>query len=323
MWYPTIQFNCKIYDPANKVKVWKTLNTSGFVTPPPGLDKRSSKADQFSITHKAAPGTDYPESYTINANLGVDLQLHLEISRPAAIPGWKLGNTDKGGYSYFGPDVAQPEGYVVHRFWPRFKATGHYVHNGAMSTVDGPGMFIHVIQGMRPNLIAASWNFANFHSKTEDGAVSAMQMEFTTTDDHGKHGAGSGFVKVNVGSLVVDGKLVSVTAQTHYPGEESTGDVVTTATHTKTVVDADTGYKVPTELAFDWAGPSILADKPGTYTGKLTVDVGEPLSPKGLVDKVDVLAEIPYVIKMAVSYVAGTKPYIYQVCLFPGPLVCF
>jgi hypothetical protein len=28
---------------------------------------------------------------------------------------------------------------------------------------------------------------------------------------------------------------------------------------------------------------------------------------------VDVLAEIPYVIKTMVNYVAGTKPYIYQV----------
>ena len=32
-----------------------------------------------------------------------------------------------------------------------------------------------------------------------------------------------------------------------------------------------------------------------------------------MIEKVDVLAEIPYVIKTMVNYVAGTKPYIYQV----------
>jgi hypothetical protein len=37
------------------------------------------------------------------------------------------------------------------------------------------------------------------------------------------------------------------------------------------------------------------------------------MAPKGLIEKVDVLAEIPYVIKSVVNYVAGTKPYIYQV----------
>lgn len=36
---------------------------------------------------------------------------------------------------------------------------------------------------------------------------------------------------------------------------------------------------------------------------------------KGLVERVDVLAEIPYLVKKVVNVVAGTKPYIYQVSL--------
>ncbi|KAF9030992.1 oxidative stress survival, Svf1-like protein [Hymenopellis radicata] len=313
VWYPSIQFTFKLYDSKTKEKVWKVINVSNFVTPPPGRDKRSCKADQFSITHKSSPdNAEFPESYTISANLAMDLQVHIELARPAAIPGWKVGNGEKGGFSYLGPDLATPEGYVVHRFWPQYKATGHVVHNGAAIPIVGPGMFVHAIQGMRPNLVASAWNFADFQSE-EKGGVSAIQMEFTTTETHGKTGVGSGGVKVNIGSLVVGGKLVSVVAQTHYPGEaDAAGGVVSKASHLDTAHDPDTGYMAPSTLLFEWAGPSIVAGKSGNYTAKIAADVGDLANPKGLIEKVDFLAEIPYAIKMAVNYLAGTKPFIYQ-----------
>ncbi|KAI0685323.1 oxidative stress survival Svf1-like protein [Cytidiella melzeri] len=313
VWYPTIQFTSKMYNPNTKELAWKSVNVTNFVTPPPQLDKRSSKADEFSITYKSHPGTDYPESYKITANLDNELQISLDIKRPAAVPGFKVGKGPKGGFSYFGPDVASPEGYVVHRFWPRTEAQGLVVWKGKAIEAKGPGMFVHAIQGMRPNLVAARWNFAHFQSN-EHGGASAIQMEFTTTNDYGKKGAGSGFVSVNVGSVVLGGKLVAVTAETKWPGEpqEDNAEVISRATHTRTAQDAETGYPAPTELSFRWAAPSIFADSPGSVDATLTVDVGAPDQPKGLVEKVDVLAEIPYVIKTMVNYVAGTKPYIYQ-----------
>ncbi|TRM64782.1 oxidative stress survival, Svf1-like protein [Schizophyllum amplum] len=312
VWYPQIQFTCKVFNAAKNIKIWKSVNISNFVTPPPGLDKRSSKSDQFSVTHKAAEG-EFPESYTINANLGKDLQIALDVRRPAGVPGWKVGQGEKGGFSYFGADEANPEGYVIHRFWPRTTASGHIIINGAAEVMEGTGVFIHAIQGMRPNLVAARWNFAHFQSD-EHGGVVGTQMEFTTTDAYGKKGPGTGNVTVSVGSLVVGGKLAAVTAETKWPGEEQAADaaVISRATHTKTEQDADTGYKGPTEVAFEWKGPSIIPETPGTYAGKLVCDVGPVAKPHGLVDKVDVLAEIPYAVKMVVNYVAGTKPYIYQ-----------
>ena len=318
LWYPTIQFVFKFHNPKTKETIWKSVNVNNFVTPPPGLDKRSCKADEFSITYKAASGSDHPESYSILANLGTDLQLSVEVPRPALVPGYKIGKGPQGGYTYFGTDPAKAEGYVIHRFWPHFTATGHIVHNGKVSTFRGPGMFVHAIQGMRPNLVAASWNFANFQSE-QHGGVSAVQMELTTCDTHGGKGAGSGGVRVNVGSLVVGGKLVAVTAETRWPDEEPVeGTVISRATHLNPVPDPDTGYNQPTALLFEWQGPSLSTGAPGSVKGKLQVDVGAGKEPKGLIEKVDVLAEIPYVLKMAVNYVAGTKPYIYQVCPFFG-----
>lgn len=289
---------------------------TNFVAGPPGLDKRSCKADQFSITLKSAPGTDHPESYTIRANLSDDLQISLDIARPASVPGYKIGKGPKGGYSYFGPDAEKPEGYAIHRFWPHDLASGHIISKGQAITANGPGMMVHAIQGMRPNLVASKWNFANFQT-VQHGGISAVQMDFTTIDAYGRKGAGSGGVRVNVGSIVIGGKLAAVTAETKWPDEAQPekATVMSRATHLGATVDADTGYEAPSEIEYKWAGPSIIKESPGNVEASIKVDVGAPASPKGLIEKVDVLAEIPYVVKTVVNYVAGTKPYIYQVRL--------
>lgn len=313
LWYPTIQFTFKLYDPKTREFIWKSVNVTNFISPPPGLDKRSSKADQFSISCKPNPSNpDFPEIYQVNANLAEDLQVSLEVQRPASVPGWKFGKGPKGGYSYFGPDRENPEGYVIHRFWPRYEASGHLISQGKADPFKGVGCFIHAIQGMRPNLVASAWNFHYFRS-SELGGVAAIQMEFTTCDTHGKKGAGSGHVSVNIGSLVVDNKLVTVVGETAWPGEDKAeGNVISRTTHINPTFDAETGYEAPSGHLVEWKGPSILPDAPGIVSAKVEGDVGTVEEPKGLIDKIDVLAEIPYVLKVAVNYVAGTKPYIYQ-----------
>ncbi|KIL67604.1 hypothetical protein M378DRAFT_185660 [Amanita muscaria Koide BX008] len=313
LWYPTIQFTCKLYNPKTGETIWKSINVTNFTNSPPGLDKRSCKGDQFTITHKSNPGTDYPESYTIRANLAADTQVTLDVRRPASIPGFKVGKGKKGGYSYFGPDIENPEGYVVHRFWPQFVASGYVVRNGTAEVIRGPGMFVHAIQGMRPNLVATRWNFAHFQS-AEAGGVSAIQMEFTTCDTHGPRGAGSGSVTVNIGSIVVNGKLAAVTAETKWPNENQKEDaeVVSRALHLDLVHDPDTSYHKPSVIMFHWAGPSLVKDATGTVKAVVKADLGDIDAPKGLIEKIDILAEIPYVLKVAVNYVSGTKPYMYQ-----------
>lgn len=314
VWYPTIQFTCKLFNPKTQERVWKSLSVSNFVTPPPGLDKRSSKSDQFSIVHKDHPGDEFAESYAIRVNLADDLQISLDVKRPASAPGWKVGKGPKGGFSYFGPDVQSPEGYVVHRFWPLTSCSGAIIRSGHAESIKGRGMFVHAIQGMRANLVASRWNFAHFVSEAY-GGTSAIQMEFTTIDAYGPQGSGSGFVTVNVGSLVVGGKLAAVTAETKYPNKPlpESAEVMSRAIHEKPALDRDTGYDAPTGFTFRWAAPSVLPDSPGNLDATLVIDVGQPNAYKGLVEKVDFLAEIPAVIKSVIAYAAGTKPFIYQV----------
>lgn len=319
MWYPTVQFTFKLWDPKSQDRTWKSVNVSNFVTPPPSTanksyDKRSCKSDEFSVIHNASSSDPaYAESYTVNANLGKEVQVSVVVSRPVGIQGFKMGKGPKGGFSQFGPDKENPEGYVVHRFWPRSHISGHVISEGRAIEAKGAGMFIHAIQGMRPNLIAASWNFADFQSD-EFGGTSAVQMEFKTIDAYGRKGAGSGGVKVNVGAVVIGGKLVSVTGETTWPdaGPESES-IKSRAQHLDAKPDPDTGYAKPTKIQYTWSGLSAVESAPGIVEASLTVDVGTPAEPKGLIEKVDVLAEVPYVLKAFVNYVAGTKPYIYQV----------
>ncbi|KAI0749416.1 oxidative stress survival Svf1-like protein [Daedaleopsis nitida] len=320
MWYPTIQFTCKIFNPHTKERTWKSVNVANFVTPPPGLDKRSSKADQYSITYRSKPGSDTPESYTITANLDTDLQITLEVARPAGAKGFKIGKGPQGGFSYFGHDPKNAEGYVVHRFWPRYIASGIVVLKGQAIAIKGAGMFVHAIQGMRPDNVASRWNFVQFLSE-QHGGVAATQMDFTTIAAYGRKGAGSGPVTVSVGGLVLGGKLAAVTAETKWPDEAlpATAALVSRAEHTKKAHDPDTGYDAPTEIVYRWTGPSIVPGAPGSVEAVATADVGTPDAPKGLIEKLDVLAEIPYVIKTMVNYVSGTKPFVYQWCN-PGTL---
>ncbi|TDL16561.1 survival factor 1 [Rickenella mellea] len=313
VWYPTVQLTFKMYNPTTKEKAWRSVNVANFVTPPPGLDKRSCKSDQFTVTYKSKPGSDEPESYTIQANATDDLQISLEVTRSASASGWKVGKGPKGGFSYYGPDTENPEGYVIHRFWPRTMAKGIIVYKGKAITANGPGMHVRAILGMRPNLIASRWNFCDFQSD-QHGGVSGIQMELTTYEGYGRRGAGSGGVKVNIGSLVVGGKLACVTAETIWPDEAPAedGQAMSRASHHDPSLDNDTTYHVPARLDYVWAGPSVVPEAPGRVKAKLSVDVGTPAEPKGLIEKVDVLAEIPTVVKTVVSYVSGTQPYIYQ-----------
>jgi len=169
---------------------------------------------------------------------------------------------------------------------------------------------------MRPDRIAKRWNFADFQS-SEHGGVSAIQMELTTRPEFGRKVDGKDAEKgvtVNFGSLVLGGKLVCVTAETTWPdGSASQHKSYTSrAHHFDTAHDKDTSYDQPSRLRFEWSAPSLVAGSPGQISAELETNVGTPTQPEGLIEKVDVLAEIPAMVKSVISFVSGTKPYIYQ-----------
>ncbi|EJU04999.1 oxidative stress survival Svf1-like protein [Dacryopinax primogenitus] len=317
LWSPQVQFTCKFYDPQTNEQIWKSANVSHFLTPPPPsqgrtYDRRSSQADKFRVIHSPATATEL-ESYKVDAQPDEGFHVSLLVERPREIEGFKFGAGARGGFSYFG-EMDKPDGCVVHRFWPRTKTSGVVLVNGKAVSASGQGMFVHAIQGMRPNLVAERWNFAHFISGNDVlGGVSAIQMEFRTLESYGRKVEGregvQGQVKVNVGCVVAGGKLAAVTGETQWVDElegEKTG-VVSRAEHRDVMVDKETGYSVPSAIDWSWSAPSLGGE--GTVSAKVHSDLG---GFRGLLEKVDVLAEIPYMVRKVINYATGTKPYIYQ-----------
>ena len=334
-----MQLTFKLYDPSTKEQTWKSVSVSDWVTPPPGQDGRSCKSDSFSIVHRSTSSDPtHSENYTITARVSPEISLSLNVSRPNNVSGFKVGNGPTGGFTYFGTNKEKADGYVVHRFWPRTKAVGRLIfgQGGSAQGVDsrieeisGVGMMVHAIQGMRPNLIARTWNFCWFtgklpasdeHNPAADTGVSGIMMEFTTTDGYGRKKGGEGGTVVNIGCVNVGDKVV-VTAETQWADAVGAvnAPVVSRATHYDTVLDKDTGYQQPQKLSFTWAGP-IPEAPTDMVKASLSMDVGFAETSRGLIEKVDLLAEIPAFVKTVVN-VLGTRPYIYQVRVYLGHLM--
>lgn len=291
---------------------------TNFVTAPAKYDKRSSKSDQFSIVIDPAS----PNKYIIEGKHDSEVQISIVYEQLAE--GWKIGAGPRGGFTYFGnlssavstgniPDVsAGSDGYCIHRFWPRCAVSGIVrVGTDVLDLEGSRGTFIHAIQGLRPNVLAAKWNFGCFQSTSPQDGVALTMMEFTTVPSYGSK-------KINIGSIVVGDKLVCVTAG----GDGVTGG--SSADHLDARIDEETGYNAPGQISFLWQGASLQDDKvledkrtkANVLLDLATSKPGEEYKTKGLVEKVDVLAHIPYLIKKFVNYAAGTKPFIYTVRSF-------
>ncbi|WFD33913.1 Putative cell survival pathways protein [Malassezia cuniculi] len=314
IWNPQVQMTFKYSNPKTGKKVWKSVNVSKFKLQD---DKRSCQSEIFTVTLKDA--ADGSQEFDINAKLDDEVQILISFVRPKEALGWKLGNGATGGMSFFGKQGDANAPVVKHRFWPYAKTKGLVVIGGQAIDCTGQGCFVQALQGMRPNLVAARWNFAWFQSPELDG-TSALLMELTTTSDYGKVEA-SGKREpqvVTFGSVTCQGKLVSVVGATRsalQPDDSPSLHSGTRVMHLEKVLDPETGYQVPQSMKCTWDGAALIdgAAAPSTrVTGELVVPLGSPDQVNGLIDKVDILAEIPYVVRKVVNYVAGTKPYIYQ-----------
>ncbi|GAN03294.1 survival factor 1 [Mucor ambiguus] len=234
-------------------------------------DKRSVKTDFFNIQLDAAQ-----KLYKLNIT-HPELVVSLDFERVDR--GFKVGE----GKTYLGGDKSSAAGFVSHKFWPRCTVKGTFIVNQKIFESEGDGIFIHAIQGMQPQLIASNWNFVNFQS---DKASIAM-MQFQTTKQYGS-------VNINQGSLVLNDRLVCV----------SIDNSVELLDLKK---DEDTQYDIPQTIKLTWKGKTIKEEGQEPKDVLITMTT----EPRGLIEKIDVLAEIPYVIRKLVQSLI-VKPYIYQ-----------
>jgi hypothetical protein len=213
----------------------------------------------------------------------------LNLTHPELVVSLEFERVDQGfkvgeGKTYLGGDKATAAGIVSHKFWPRAIAKGTFIVDQKIHEIEGDGMFIHAIQGMQPHLIASNWNFVNFHSNE----ASIGMMQFQTTKQYGS-------VNINQGSLVLNDKLICVSIE---------NDVELLDLKK----DEDTDYDIPQKIKLTWKGKTIKENEEETPKDVSIVMVVET---KNLIDKIDVLAEIPYFIRKLVQSLI-LKPFIYQ-----------
>ncbi|EGD90120.1 hypothetical protein H112_02593 [Trichophyton rubrum D6] len=217
---------------------------------------------------------DEGTAYTIKSAINEDSLVNVTITRTA--PGFVAG---KDGISTFGTDPMNPWGSMRHAFWPRCKVEGSIITREREIDFAGKGFFVHALQGMKPHHLAARWNFVDFQSPT----FSASMMEYTTPPSYGS-------TVVNVGGVAKDGEII-------YAGAPNS------ITHTEATQDSENDWPEPTALKITWSGK--------TANGKLFEAIIEGSLGQRM-DRIDVMAEVPGLIKSLVGSVAGTRPYVYQ-----------
>jgi hypothetical protein len=109
-------------------------------------------------------------------------------------------------------------------------------------------------------------------------------MEFTTPSSYGS-------TVVRVSGIATDGKILFANTNAGH------------VKHTEIKSDSDNEWPEPTAISYKWEGK--------TEDGKEVSALLEgSLGPR--LDRIDVMAEVPGIIKTFVATAAGTKPYIYQ-----------
>ncbi|SCV01764.1 LAME_0G18338g1_1 [Lachancea meyersii CBS 8951] len=283
--HTTAQLTFRVYNVNTpELNIWTSTKLENFRIEGPNF-----YANNLAIEMDAA-GTQI----TFKASVSPDTTIDLTFDR--AVPGVKVG---EDGTTYYGDNLEQPWGSMRHVFWPRNMCHGSLKVDVSIGS-EKPSykeivfenetpvysMFVMAMQGMKPHHAAKSWNFLNFQSDSH----SAVLMEFTTPKSYAN-------TKVSIGILCTKDDIVSVTVNNE-------------ATHVDPQVDS-VGWPVPQELKVDFNGVAsdVPNEKIDTAAGVKALASG-PLSQ--LVERVDVMKEIPSFVKNIVSGVAGTKPYIYQ-----------
>lgn len=214
------------------------------------------------------------DSYHIKSRLDPEVLVDVTIDRKVA--GFKVGKDAKTNY---GDDPANPWGCIRHIFWPKNSASGVVEVKGEKVDVAGKNIYVMALQGMKPHHAAAKWNFICFQSEN----VAAIMMEFTTPPSYGTQ-------TVNVGMVFKNSVLLQ-------------GTTSATVEHTTTKMDPVTQWEEPTAFKVVWKGKTQDGEDAETV---LETD----LKPK--LDCVDIMAEVPAIIKKFVAGAVGTRPYMYQ-----------
>ncbi|KAJ3058872.1 putative cell survival pathways protein [Quaeritorhiza haematococci] len=200
--------------------------------------------------------------------------LVLDFTFESLSDGFQLGE----GKTFFTSDPAG--GYISPRFIPKAKVTGSILVDGKVISADGHGLFVHAVQ-VKPFCVGR-WNFLNFQA----GEDALLMYQYEMPDGYDYE-----IGLVNQGCLVRNNKIVAVLTSN-------------TARHISSRYDDFSGYHVPTSIEYIWSGTTTDGtNKP--------VQIEMTVHPKNLCDKIDMLAELPYLLRMVIQTFV-TRPFVYE-----------
>ncbi|KAI8873450.1 hypothetical protein GQ42DRAFT_30081 [Ramicandelaber brevisporus] len=318
--FPTIQVSMR-YNGSGGVVAHRTVNCSTFNL---AEDRRSVKTDAMNVTasQQASPkGSNAGATWEFKFGLSNSDAKHLRGSVVFEVVdrGYKVGPQGNVLLSQSNGDEAK---FMSHRYFPFGKCRGEMViENKTTVSLDGVGTFIHAHGGgVKPHSVAPRWSLlvASLPS-AEVYSRQTSSDEWTKSGDYNGNANAHlsllryitskqfGSEHISMGGFVWNGKLYSVTTQN-------------TCDYLDTSFDKDTKYEVPAHVKYHLAGntlPNVLpanvigdkefAGPTATFEGDLTFDTNN----KSLIAKVDVLAELPYLIRKVIQALI-TRPFLYQ-----------
>lgn len=303
--YKGFQLNFKVFshkkDVARDFEVWET-----FKLPDMEFIKTARTGDEYLYMGAAGKKSSIkfsrnPKKKT-NEKYFAQLDIHIEIPKSDLLIDLKALLAEgfiisPNGCSYYldkevhykGDSLGQmqrggrtSDKYMRHLFMPNGFVTGHieYAKDDDLLEINltnAPVTYIDAIQGLLPNKAARMWNFMVFKSKT----YTITMMEFITPEEYGS-------VTVSIWSISELDRITTV-------GSAVDNDKI--VRYKAVQVDKDTGWEYPTSMRFDFLN-------------------GDKMKVKNmnLVNRFDILGELPSVIRKAAAQIANIKPYLYQYC---------
>ncbi|TPX33263.1 hypothetical protein SmJEL517_g03841 [Synchytrium microbalum] len=211
-------------------------------------------------------------SYKVKYDAGPDLVF--DISFVPVDGGFQMADS---GTSFSSADDA---GYVSTRFIPKGTVKGTVTIDGSTVSCDGAGLMVHAVQ-MNPHHVAR-WNFGDLQAG--DDGLMFYQFELPDGQDFEVN-------LVATGAIVRKNKTIGITLD---------GSV----THVQRKMDDAFGYNIPTKVTVALTGK--------TTDGKNEdVKIDMTLSPGECTDKIDLLSELPWIIRTFVQTFLS-KPIVYQ-----------
>ncbi|KAI9324403.1 oxidative stress survival, Svf1-like protein [Zopfochytrium polystomum] len=242
-------------------------------------DRLSVTCDTISVQY--TPAT---KSHAIKLSGGRELSLDLVFT-----PVEGFVKLNDGTLPFFDGDAAS--GHVKAVFSPLAKVTGTITVDGVTSPADGDGFFVGALQ-LKPQCVG-KWNFTHIAGK--DGNA-LMLYEFEMPD-----GYGYSIDIASQGIIVHNGKTIALTTDNRSVQQQRE-------------YDSFSGYKIPGAFRIRWGGhttTTATAAEGAEQQQQKPVSVELSVQPKKLLDKIDVLSELPWVLR-AIIQTFITAPFVYS-----------